>query len=216
MAAEGAAPRVATDQPVEHSQHVRSLAVSSRLLAGATTFFFMSFVFAYFYLRSLNIESEWRPHHIKPDQGLGVAFIACIVVSAALLFFADRRQRSRSEWIPLASASLVLGLAAIALQCVEFTKQKFGPTDGAYASVFCGWLAFYLLFTLATMYWLEIQVATEIRERRKPAARPGEPVSEYEDPEQQLPRGIAASMFYWVFLAGIGVITYVILYPLQT
>ena len=207
------APGRGTEVPAERRERgIHALSVSARLFSGATTFFFMSFVFAYFYLRSLDVERDWRPHHVKPDQGLGAAFVACIVVSALALILAERQQRSWSEWVGLATGSLVLGLAAIALQCIEFTKQPFGPTDGAYASVFCGWVAFYLLFVLGTMYWLEIQIATELRERRKPSARPGEGVTEYEDPDQLLPRGIAASTFYWSFLAGIGVITYIILY----
>jgi heme/copper-type cytochrome/quinol oxidase subunit 3 len=227
MASEGAVPTPqggmqpaaphAEDRGVEppaerRERGIRALSVSSRLLAGATTFFFMSFVFAYFYLRSLNNQHGWRPHGLKPDQGLGAAFVACIVLSAVALILAERRQRSWSEWVWLATGSLVLGLAAVAIQCIEFTKQNFGPTDGAFASVFCGWLAFYVLFVLGTMYWLEIQIATELRERRKPSARLGEGVTEFEDPDQLLPRGIGASTFYWAFLAAIGVLTYIILY----
>jgi heme/copper-type cytochrome/quinol oxidase subunit 3 len=215
MASEGALPSPATETTTEQ-QHVRSLSVSARLLAGATTFFFVSFVFAYFYLRSLDVERDWRPPHVKPDQAVGAAFIACIVLSAVALIVADRLERNRSEWTALAAVSLVLGLAAVALGCIEFTVQKFGPTDGAFASIFCAWMAFYLLFVLSTMYWLEIQLATELRDRRKPKARTGQGVSEYEDPDQLLPRGLEASVFYWTFLAAIGVITYVILYLLQT
>ena len=63
----------------------------------------------------------------------------------------------------------MLGLAAVALQCIEYTVQHFGPTDGAFASVFCAWTAFYLIAVLGTMYWLETQVATELRARRAPA-----------------------------------------------
>ncbi len=94
----------------------------------------------------------------------------------------------------------MLGLAAVVLQCVEYTGQHFGPTDGAYASVFCAWTAFYLIAVLCTMYWLETQVATELRERRAPSARPGEGVTVYEDPDRLLPRGLDAAVFYWGFL----------------
>ncbi len=62
----------------------RALSVASRLLAGASTFFFLAFLFAYFYLRSLNVDHMWRPAHVKPDQGLGVAFIVCLLLSIAL------------------------------------------------------------------------------------------------------------------------------------
>ncbi len=48
-------------------------------------------------------------------------------------------------------------------------SQHFGPTDGGYASVFCAWTGFYLIAVLFTMYWLETQVATELRARRAPA-----------------------------------------------
>ncbi len=68
-----------------------------------------------------------------------------------------------------ATASLALGLAAIALQCIEYLHQSFGPTRGAFASVFCAWTAMYMIAVLATMYWLETQVATELRARREPA-----------------------------------------------
>ena len=67
----------------------------------------------------------------------------------------------------------MLGLVAVALQCIEYTVQHFGPTNGAYASVFCAWTGFYLIAVLFTMYWLETQVATELRARREPAAADG-------------------------------------------
>ena len=53
-------------------------------------FFFLAFVFAYFYLRSLNVHDMWKPAHVKPDQGLGAAFVACVVLSA----IADDRRRA--------------------------------------------------------------------------------------------------------------------------
>ena len=46
----------------------RALSVASRLLAGASTFFFLAFVFAYFYLRSINQEHCGSPTHVNPDQ----------------------------------------------------------------------------------------------------------------------------------------------------
>ncbi len=229
MASEGAKlPLGATPQPAgtgaesareppaaRRERGIRALDVASRLLAGATTFFFLAFVFAYFYLRSLNQEHMWHPKHVNPDQALGAAMIACVVVSAALAAFAGWRQKRESpSWVSPAAAAIVFGLAAVALQCIEYTHQHFGPTNGAYASVFCAWTAFYMIAVLCTMYWLEIQVATEIRERRKPTGRPGEGVTVYEDPDKLLQRGIDASVFYWSFLAAIGVLMYVVLYLL--
>ncbi len=189
----------------------RALSVASRMLCGASTFFFLAFVFAYFYLRSLDVDHMWHPAHVHPKQGLGAAFIACIVLSAALTILANRRMKARSRsWVAPAVGGVVLGLAAVVLQCIEYTVQHFGPTDGAYASVFCAWSAFYVIAVLFTMYWLETQIATEIRARRSPAGSQGD----IEDPDRLIAPGLDAAVFYWSFLAGIGVVTYVTLYLL--
>jgi heme/copper-type cytochrome/quinol oxidase subunit 3 len=218
MAAEGGVPPLVT-QPVSVRGEIppeppdiaaRSLTVASRLLAGATTFFFLAFVFAYFYLRSLNQEHMWRPPHIDPNQALGAAMIACLVVSALATVAAGQGMKARARgWAALVTVALVLGLAAIALQCVEYTKQHFGPTDGAYASVFCAWTALYMIAVLATMYWLETQLATELRARRSPA-RQGEIAAS----DLLIAPGLHAAVFYWAFLAAIGVLMYVVLYLL--
>jgi heme/copper-type cytochrome/quinol oxidase subunit 3 len=201
----------------------RALSVASRLLAGATTFFFLAFLFAYFYLRSINQDRWWKPSaellkeqkevhvSLSPNQGLGVAFIVCVLLSVALTIVAGRQMKQRSRsWVTSAIVGLVFGLAAIALQCVEYTAQHFGPTDGAFASVFCAWTAFYLIAMLGTMYWLETQLATELRARRVPAGGEGD----IEDPDKLIAPGLDAAVFYWGFLGGIGVVTYVTLYLL--
>jgi heme/copper-type cytochrome/quinol oxidase subunit 3 len=189
----------------------RALSVASRLLAGASTFFFLAFVFAYFYLRSLNVEGLWRHGHINPNQALGAAMIACIVLSALLAVVGGRQLKGGSRgWTVPAIGAVVLGLAAVGLQCFEYTRQHFGPTDGAFASVFCTWTAFYMIAVLCTMYWLETQVATELRARRAPAPTD----ADIKEADKLIAPGMNAAVFYWVFLAGIGVVTYVTLYLL--
>ncbi len=197
----------------------RALYVAGRLLAGATTFFFLAFLFAYFYLRSLNEDGQWRParnpahHQITPGQGLGAALIACVLISAALAVVAGRRmKRESSSWTAPAIGSLVLGLAAVALQCIEYTVQRFGPTDGGYASVYCAWTALYVIAVLATMYWLETQIATELRARRAPAHAHAH--GDIKDPDRLIAPGLDACVFFWSYLAGIGAIAYVTLYLL--
>ena len=201
----------------------RALSIATRLLAGATTFFFLAFVFAYFYLRSLNQEHFWKPTaallkeqeeiHVSltPNAALGAAFIACVVVSALLAIVAGRQMKAGSRSWPTAGvAAVVLGLAAVGLQCAEYVVAHFGPTDGAYASVFCAWTGLYLIAVLFTMYWLETQVATEWRARRRPATGR----EEIKDVDTLIAPSLDAAVFYWGFLAGIGVITYVTLYLL--
>jgi heme/copper-type cytochrome/quinol oxidase subunit 3 len=198
----------------------RALSVASRLLAGASTFFFLAFLFAYFYLRSINQYGWWKPTatllkeqkevhvNLTPNAGLGVAFVVCLVLSVALTIVARRQMKQGSRgWLAPAIGGIVLGLAVIAVQCIEFTVQHFGPTDGAYASVFCAWMALYLIAVLCTMYWLETQVATELRARRSPAGQ-----GDIKDADKLIAPGLDAAVFYWAFLGAIGVITYVTLY----
>lgn len=189
----------------------RALYIAGRLLAGATTFFFLAFLFAYFYLRSLNENHQWHPGNVKADQGLGAAIVACVLLSAALAILAGRQMKAESRgWLAPASGSLLLGLVAVALQCIEYTVQHFGPTDGGYASVFCAWTAFYAIAALSTMYWLETQIATELRARRAPAHQHGD----IQDPDRLIAPGLDAFVFFWSYLAGLGAIAYVTLYLL--
>jgi heme/copper-type cytochrome/quinol oxidase subunit 3 len=187
----------------------RSLYIAGRLLAGASTFFFLAFLFAYFYLRSLNESHMWHPAHVKVDQALGGVVVACVVVSALLAIVAGRRMKGGSGgWVLAAIFSLGLGLATVVVQCVQYTVQHFGPTDGGYASVFYSWTGLYLIAVLATMYWLETQVATELRARRSPAAGHGD----IADADRLIAPGLDAVVFFWSYLAGIGVVTWVTLY----
>jgi heme/copper-type cytochrome/quinol oxidase subunit 3 len=194
----------------------RALFVAGRLLAGATTFFFLAFLFAYFYLRSLNQNHQWHLSRVKAEQGLGVAIVVCVLLSAVLAIVAGRQMKVQSRsWLAPASAALVLGLAAVALQCVEYTVQPFGPTDGGYASVFCAWTAFYAIAVLATMYWLETQVATELRARRVPGHMLEEETgADIKDPDRLIAPSLDACVFYWSYLAGLGAVAYVVLYLL--
>lgn len=189
----------------------RSLYLAGRLLAGAATFFFLAFLFAYFYLRALNQNGMWHPAHVKPEQVYGAAIVACVVISALSAIAAGRRMKAASRsWLSFASVAVGFGLAAVVLQCVEYTVQKFGPTDGGYASVFCAWTGLYAITVLATMYWLETQVATELRARRAPAASEGD----IAEADRLIAPSLDAAVFFWSYLAAIGVIAWVTLYLL--
>jgi len=187
----------------------RQLYLAGRLLAGATSFFFLAFVFAYFYLRSLNVDHMWRPKGVGPEQGYGVAILICTLVSGALAILAARMlAREQRGWLRAASGALGLGLAVVVLQCLEWATQHFGPASGAYASVYCGWTCFYVLAVIGTLYWLETHVATELRARRRPAATGGD----FSEPDRLIKPGLDAAVFYWCYLAGLGVLTYIVLY----
>ena len=74
----------------------RQLYLAARMLAGATAFFYLAFIFAYFYLRSLNQQHMWRPKGVGPEQGFGVAIVVVLVISALLAYDARRLMAPRS------------------------------------------------------------------------------------------------------------------------
>ena len=79
----------------------RAMWVGARHLCGAAAFFFVSFVFAYFYLRSLDPNKDWKIGHVNPSLGrLGLDHRVVLVVSAAALRVAATRPSSRSAPAP--------------------------------------------------------------------------------------------------------------------
>ncbi len=84
----------------------RNLASAAHLLASATAFFFLAFVFAYFYLRSLNNAGMWKPKHVDTSITWGTIVTACIVASAIAVRLglsdhrADNRERGCSSARP--------------------------------------------------------------------------------------------------------------------
>ena len=201
----------------------RNLSAAGHLLASATAFFFLAFVFAYFYLRSLNNDHLWRPKHVDPSLALGTVVMALVVVSAVLvrLGLVDHRAGRRSRWRLEGMLGLAAGVAAIVVQVVEWTANGFGPADGGFASVYIGWTAFNVLFMAGALFWLENLVATAIRYRDvsggvpapgHASGDPGRPGHDIADPLSLVRPGLEALSFYWAFLAGLGVLAWVVLY----
>jgi heme/copper-type cytochrome/quinol oxidase subunit 3 len=203
----------------------RNLVSASYLLAGATAFFFIAFVFAYFYLRSLNNAGMWKPKGVDASVAWGAAVVACYVASALLvrLGLTDHRALRRDQWRVKGLAALAVGVAGLVLQVFAWTHQSFGPADGGFASVYFGWTAFLFLFVLGTQIWLEMTVATSLRYRgyvdagrEVPAGHasgdPGRPGHDIRDSISLVRAELVGLSFYWTFLAGIAVISWIILY----
>jgi heme/copper-type cytochrome/quinol oxidase subunit 3 len=184
----------------------RALWVSVRLLCGGAAFFFISFVFAYFYLRSLDSSGDWKIGKVSPSMGFGVAIVVVLIISAVTMHFAARRP---PVTLPLGLLTLGLGLVAVVLQVVEWTTLGFGPASGGYASVYVGWTAFYSVFLLFCVYWIETQIASVWRRRREGVEH---------TPAQVLTdtvlyrEGLHACSFFWTFYVLNGVLLFVILY----
>jgi heme/copper-type cytochrome/quinol oxidase subunit 3 len=142
-----------------------NIATGARLLAAGIAFFFVSFLFAFFYLRALNTNGKWNEHHVHPPYAWGIPILVCFLASVAVYAFAVWALAAGRGplWRLGAGGALLLGLAALALQAAEYTSLKFGPGGGAIASVFYGWTGLFSVFVLGSMYWLETQLAQTIR-----------------------------------------------------
>ena len=205
----------------------RNLAIGSRLWASSLVFFFFAFLFAYFYLRSLNEERLFKPKGVHAPQGWGVAIVICLVLSAALLYLGgvDQRADRRPAWRLKGLGTLVLGLAAIVLQIIAWASIGFGPTDGGYASVYLGWTGLYTIFLFGTLYWLETCLALSYRFRGEPFGRaevaPGDASGDADREAHDIANPVhlnisevSALTFTWTTLVAIGVVTWFVLYVL--
>jgi heme/copper-type cytochrome/quinol oxidase subunit 3 len=192
-----AAPQTADQFAEPPDLEARIHRVGFRIVASATIMFFLGFVFAYFYLRSLNNADLWRPHGVDPPTGWGIVINGAYVLSAASFAYAAWGCRQGRAWVGAAGVSLLFGLIGCAAQGFEYAHLSFGPRSGGYGSVFVGWTALYAVVFLLSMYRVETIFAEGLRHRRE---------------RDFMPLGFEPGSYYLTLLAGIGVIAWVILY----
>jgi heme/copper-type cytochrome/quinol oxidase subunit 3 len=145
-----------------------NVSVGARLWASAVAFFFMAFVFAFFYLRALNTGHDFQEKGVSPPVGWGVAILACVLLSSAV-FGVSRKSiidGTESAWRLGSSVAFVVSFAAVVLQVIEYYNLKFGATDGGLASVFFVFTAFFGVFWLSAVYWIETLWAQSLRHPR--------------------------------------------------
>jgi heme/copper-type cytochrome/quinol oxidase subunit 3 len=205
---EASAPLAGHIEPEPPTWQPRATWVGVRLWVGSASFFFVSFVFAYFYLRSIDSNHSWKIGAVNPSLGFGVAIAGLMLLSAIVLRLGATRP---TDTLGAGIAALVMAVAAIVLQFVEYTTLGFGPASGAYASVFIGWTSAYAVFAIGCVYWIETQVAGLWRARREGLNRPvreGVPAEDI----ALMRAGIDACSFFWAYYAGVGVVAFIILY----
>jgi heme/copper-type cytochrome/quinol oxidase subunit 3 len=203
----------------------RNLQVAAQLWASATLFFFVAFLFAFFYLRSLDKAAAWKPKHVDASTAWGTIVIACLVVATLLLRWGmvDQAADRRSVWRLKGVIALGLGVFAIIAQVIEWLQASWGPTNGGYASVYLGWTGLYLVFLAGTLIWLEVILAVSFRYRMHamtnvPVA-PGDAAGDADrtgqdiaDPVTLNIAGLRACTFYFGVLTAIGVLSWILLY----
>jgi hypothetical protein len=171
--AEAAAPRPSSEaaRAVEEAGYQHECAlnatwVGARLAIGGMTFLFGAFVFAFFYLRSLNSHGMWYPASFAgPDQWSGGLIMAFVVASALLqtLMLQLLKAGQKTVWLAGAAAALALGLAAVGLQLWQLVKEPFWPASSGFASVFTGATPALVLIIFCMMVWLEQLIVAALK-----------------------------------------------------
>jgi len=200
-----------------HESALNSAWTGSRLMIGITTSGLGAFIFAFFYLRSVNSHGNFVPPHFvgpKPWQGaviMGLVVLSAIVQSLGLTQIKAGR---KSPWLMAAGVALVLGLAAVGFQIWQLTVLPFQPGDGGLASCFTGAMPVFAVLLLGTMVWLEILVAAS---RRIPyLSFVEQPPTFAEAAEvQRFQASLSSFTLYWNFLAVAAIVLWLLFYVVK-
>jgi heme/copper-type cytochrome/quinol oxidase subunit 3 len=197
-----------------HETALNASWTGARLAVGSLSFGFGAFVFAYFYLRSLNSHGMWHPAGFKgPQPWAGAVVMGLIVVSAAIQFVALQRIKAghKGAWQGGAAVALVLGLGAIGLQVWQLLNLPFYPGSAGFASVFVGATPVFVVVVFGAMAWLEILLA---RAARLPAISFVEQPPTYAEAfsVQRFQASLSAFTVVWNYLAAVAILFWVLFY----
>lgn len=169
------------------------------MFIGADALFFVAFLFAFFYLKALNNDHLWMSQWVfHPRRNGGTIIVALLVVSAALVFLGARSLAKTPAsarmffWL-----ALLAGVLCVGFQVNELRNLPFDPTlGGGYPSVFVGLKGVLMVQVVGAMLWL----ATHIHQ----ANPTGDSVAR--------PASAGAFGHFMIFLAGVGLVSYLVLY----
>lgn len=206
--------REAEEAGFYHEAALNAAWTGSRLALGGLSFGFGAFVFAFFYLKSLNSHHLWYPAGFKaPQAWVGIVVMLAIVVSALLQFGALQRIKAghRGAWLGGATVALVLGLFAVAIQIWQLTALPFFPGAAGFASVFVGFWPVYSTVVFCAMIWLETLI---IRARRIPEIAFVEQPPTYVEAfaVQRFQATLSAFTVVWNYLAVVAIVAWVLFY----
>jgi hypothetical protein len=206
--------RAIEEAAYQHECALNATWVGARLAIGALTFLFGAFVFAFFYLRSLNSHGLWYPAGFSgPRQWSGALVMAFAVASALLQTLVLQRLKAghKTLWLAGAAVALALGLAAVGVQLWQLMKEPFWPASSGFASVFTGATPVLVFLMFCMMVWLEMLI---VAGRQIPA------VSFIEQPPtydavfavQRFQARLSAFTLVWNFLALMALLYWVLFY----
>jgi heme/copper-type cytochrome/quinol oxidase subunit 3 len=206
----------AEDEAFYHESGLNAAWTGSRLAIGGLTFLFGSFVFAFFYLRSIDSAARWHGSgYVPPSLWMGTTIMLLAVLSAGVHYFGLQRIKAghKATWQIDSLAAMALGLAAVGMQIYQLATLPFPPGSSGYSSLFTGLYPVLLTTQLAVLIWLEILLA---RSRYIPA------VSFVEQPPtftetfsvQRFQASLSAFSTVWNYLALIALLFWFLFYAL--
>ena len=195
-----------------HEAALNATWTGARLAMGGLTFGFGSFIFAFFYLRSLNSHGLWYAPP-GPKIWLGSLIMGLIVVSALLQTLVLQRIKAghKGIWIQGAIVSLVLGLVAISLQIYQLCSLSFWPGSSGFASVFTGFCPVYVAIAFCFLVWLEILI---VRCRAIPEISFVEQPPTYTETfaVQRFQAALSGFTVTWNYMAVVAIVAWILFY----
>lgn len=219
MSETAAPPPAGLDRKTEeeafyHESALNGAWTASRLMMGLMSFGFGAFVFAYFYLRSLNSSGMWHPaNQPRPSILFGTFIMAAIVVSAFVQYVGVQRLKAgeKRKWQIAATLALLLGLASVAMEIIDLQTLSFWPGSSGFASLFTGFHPVFLTVIFVAMIFLETLL---MRSRSIPAISFVEQPPTYRETfrVQRFQASLSAFTAVWNYLAVIAILFWVLFY----
>jgi hypothetical protein len=202
-----------------HEAGLNATWTGARLAMGGLTFLFGAFIFAFFYLRSLNSHHLWYPKQINgvlfngPGGTLGLVIMLLVVLSAVVQTLVLQRIKAghKGIWIQGASVALGLGLAAVALQIFQLANLNFWPGSSGFASVFTGFYPVYLTIAFCVLVWLEMLIM-RCRHIGEIAFVEQPPTYAEAFAVQRFQASLSAFTVTWNYLAVVAVVAWILFY----
>jgi heme/copper-type cytochrome/quinol oxidase subunit 3 len=196
-----------------HEAALNSAWTGARLAAGGLSFLFGAFVFAFFYLKSLNSHGLWYTSGTHPQVWLGTLIMLLVVVSALVQWAVLQliKRGNKSAWQSGAVVALVLGVAAVICSILQLLYIPFWPGASGFASVFVGFTPVYLTIVLCAMVWLEILI---MRARAIPQISFVEQPPTYAEAfaVQRFQASLSGFTLIWNYLAVVAIIAWILFY----
>ncbi len=174
----------------------RNTTFGIRLFIGADASFFLAFVFAYLYLKTIDTPDLWMGTSNGGSLLLGGIGAGALLVGAAGVWLGVRglREGTAERWRMGAAIAVLTGV--VALVAIAWQLATIGYNPSGYDSVLIGWNAALGLHLLVVTPLL----VGSVLERRGPGPISAAGLA-----------SVAAVAWVWAFLAAIGLLGFILL-----